>query len=139
MVINWHRDPTDSPLLPQSYTVYLDTVNPPVTIISSGTQTTVHTGLAMPTTYYLQIVPYGLNNIANTLCNVVTFAVPDSTPAFFPYYEDFEHGPGGWESSANPANPNGLKSSWAFGTPGTARQFITTAPSGNCLYSNDNQ
>lgn len=39
----------------------------------------------------------------------------------FPYQEDFESGPGGW-------NGGGINSTWAFGTPGSA--FIPAASSG---------
>ncbi len=45
-----------------------------------------------------------------------------STPTTLPYFENFENGPGGW-------NSGGLNNSWAFGTP--AKRTIIGASSGS--------
>jgi len=85
---------------PATYDVYLDTVNPPVTLVSNNLVGTTYTPtLAANTTYYWKIVPS--NAVGPAVgCPVLTF----KTPTVNQLAESFESStfpPPGW---ANPGN-----------------------------------
>ncbi len=52
----------------------------------------------------------------------------------FPYFEDFESGPGSWEIELNATAI--INSSWAFGTPDQP-PFVTAASGDSCFFNGD--
>lgn len=116
--------------LPDGYDVYLDTVNPPLTLVSNNqTGNTYTPTLASGTTYYWQVVPYNSFGDAEN-CPVWSFYTPTSTQVA----ESFEattFPPAGW---ANPGTwsrstsyfKHGVASAYKFGSAST--QYVLSTP-----------
>ncbi|MFA5499166.1 MAG: hypothetical protein WC327_06450, partial [Candidatus Cloacimonadia bacterium] len=66
---------------PTGYKVYVDTVNPPETMVYDGTETTYSPTLGYKTTYYWQVIPYNEHgSTATEDCAVYSFATYPAEP-----------------------------------------------------------
>ncbi len=116
--------------LPDGYDVYLDTVDPPVALVSNNQTATSYTplGLVPGTTYYWQIVPR--NSFGPAVgCPVWSFKTPTPTQMATSFETDFPPvgwtNPGTWTRSSS-YKYHGTYSAYKAGS--TTTQYVLSGP-----------
>lgn len=123
-----------------TYRISFDTIIPPrlyalmVAYVNAfrWTDTTsrnITLGPLQPSTqYFIQIASVGYTGATLLDCPIVNFTTAASAAiSAYPYFENFEQGPGGWQPT--------IGSTWDFGIANTEdRKTLTTVWMGGCRY-----